>query len=272
MPGCLGHAVLVGEDHPSRSELARQVVVGVAAVLAAGYAGPIAGTAAAGAGPVVLAGMDYISATIGSRRREHATETLTDAADEYGAQTSGEFVEFIKAAVSDEEHQELLARALTIAQDTTMRDKRRALGRALASAVSDTGTKVDDELLFIRVVADLDEPHIRLLRLMNTTPHTQWPPWKVLEEDPGLTTPWTLMSVLARHQLISGGHEVLPPRTEIRPDYTITEYGEWFLTRLAEPGESRLTSGNSNAVAENGGTASTPNDYSPAGDDTAGGH
>jgi hypothetical protein len=32
------------------------------------------------------------------------------------------------AAVSDEDRQELLARALTIAQDTAMRDKRHALG------------------------------------------------------------------------------------------------------------------------------------------------
>ena len=93
-----GDDVIVSEDHPSRSELARQVVVGVAAGLAAGYAGPIAGTAAAGAAPVVLAGMDYISATIGSRRLEHATKTLTDAAEDSGAKTPEEFVEFIKGA------------------------------------------------------------------------------------------------------------------------------------------------------------------------------
>jgi len=84
----------------------------------------------------------------------------------FGAKKREEFKAFVEAAVSDEEHQELLARALTIAQDTAMRDKRRVLGRALAAAASDTGTKVDEELLFIRVVADLDEPHIRLLRLM----------------------------------------------------------------------------------------------------------
>lgn len=86
----------------------------------------------------------------------------------------------------------------------------------------------------MRMLADLDEPHIRLLRLMSASV-TQWPPWRILEQDPGLTSPWALQSVLARHQLISGGHEVLPPGVEIRPDYTITEYGEWFLTRLAEP-------------------------------------
>jgi hypothetical protein len=33
------------------------------------------------------------------------------------------------AAASDETYEELLARALTAAQDTAMRDKRRALGR-----------------------------------------------------------------------------------------------------------------------------------------------
>jgi hypothetical protein len=116
--------VIVSENKPQpRYELARQVVVGFAAGLAAGYAGPLPGAVAAGAAPLVQAGMDYISATIGSRRLDHATETLTDGADEFGARTPKEFVEFVKAAVSDEEHQELLARALTIAQDTAMRDK-----------------------------------------------------------------------------------------------------------------------------------------------------
>jgi hypothetical protein len=76
----------------TREELVRQVVVFVAAGLAASYAGPIAGAAASGAAPAVLAGMDYISATIGSRRLEHATETLGDAADEFGAKMPEEFV------------------------------------------------------------------------------------------------------------------------------------------------------------------------------------
>jgi hypothetical protein len=216
-----------------KTEIARQVVLTWAAGVA-GYLGPGAGALAAAAVPLALAGLDHMSGVINSRRLEHDTETLLDAAEAFGANTAEEFGDFIKAALSDEWHQELLARALTIAQDTAMRDKRRALGRALAAAASDTGTRVDEELQFIRVLADLDEPHIRLLRLMSTSV-SQWPPWRILEQDPGLTSPWALQSVLARHQLISGGHEVLPPHVEIRPDYTITEYGEWFLTRLAEP-------------------------------------
>src|SRR5215470_12806420 len=43
-----------------------------------------------------------------------------------------------------------------------MRDMRRALGRVVSQAAKDTGTKVDNELIYLRVLADLDEPHVRL--------------------------------------------------------------------------------------------------------------
>lgn len=146
----------VTDEQQSLYEVAEQVVVNVAAGLA-GYLGLGAGAVAAGAAPIVLAGLDHISRTIGTRRLDHATETLTDAAEEFGAETTEEFFEFVTAAVSDKDHQELLARALTIAQDTAMRDKRRALGRVVAQAARDTGTKVDKELLYLRVLDDLDE-------------------------------------------------------------------------------------------------------------------
>jgi hypothetical protein len=234
----------------SRADLARQVVVGLA-VGAAGYAGPVAATVASGAAPAVLAGMDYVSATIGTRRLEHATETLDDAADESGARTPEEFIKFVKAAVRDEQHQELLARALTIAQDTAMRDKRRALGRVLAAAVGETGTRVDDEMLFIRVLADLDPPHIRCLRIMAAEPPhldavnqqrkaigepavRQWHPSDIASHDPGLAdTVWALLPVLARNHLITGGYEVLTWAGR-EPEYVITSYGEHMLARLAE--------------------------------------
>lgn len=240
----------VNDGQQSVSEVAKQVVVNFAAGLA-GYAGPGAGAVAVGAAPVVLVGLDYISGTIRSRRLDHATETLTDAAKEFGAETAEAFVEFVKAAVSDEGRQELLARALLIAQDTAMRDKRRALGRVVAQAASDTGTKVDKELLYLRVIADLDEPHIRLLRLMTTeSPHQdavnrqmeaigrdpirQWHPSSLSQADPGIAdVVWPLLPVLERHGLISGGYDVLTQAGH-EPEYTITSYGEWFLTMLAE--------------------------------------
>jgi hypothetical protein len=230
----------------SRGELARQVVVDLGAGLAAGYAGPLVGALATGAVPVVQLGMDYIARAIGSRRIEHASETLEDAADVFGAETPEEFIEFVKAAVSDAEHQELLARALTVAQDAAMRDKRRALGRALASATRDRGTRVDEEMLFIRVLDELDAPHIRLLRLMSTPPPSldelnrlqriavgeppirQWHPPEVAELDPGLgEVMYGLFPVLSRLRLIDGNDA----------EYTINAYGEWVLDRLTEPNE-----------------------------------
>jgi hypothetical protein len=66
-----------------------------------------------------------------------------------------------------------LARTLTAAQDTAMRDRRQALSRALANALDDTGTKVDDEIAFVRMLADLDPVHIRVLKIMSRRPKHQ---------------------------------------------------------------------------------------------------
>lgn len=229
----------MGDERPSVNEMARQVVVSVAAGLT-GYLGLGPGAIAAGAAPVVLAGLDYISGTIGSRRLDCATETLTDAATEFGAATTDEFIKFVEAAVSDEERQELSARALAIAQDTSMRDKRHALGRFVPQAANDTGTKVDKQIIYLRVIDDLDEPHIRLFRFMTTKPPHQdvvngqreaigkaplreWHPSDLGQADPGIVeVVWSLLPVLARHGLISGGYEVLTwagrePNTSSRP-------------------------------------------------------
>jgi hypothetical protein len=234
----------VDDEQQSKYEVAKQVVVSVAAGLA-GYLGPGAGALAAGAAPIVQVGLNYVSSTIRSRRLDHATETLTDAADAFGAGTTAEFVEFVKAAVSDEDRQELLARALTIAQDTAMRDKRRALGRVLAQAASDTGTKVDKQLIYLRALDDLDEPHIRLLRLMafrpsnpqssyvaslkeSREPFWQWNLHDIAQADPGIEgVARYLLPVLVRQSLISQSSE---------PDqrYRITGHGQFVLAMLAE--------------------------------------
>jgi hypothetical protein len=214
---------------------------------AAGLIGPEAAVLATGLAPLAEAGLGWFSTTIRTRRQEHAADTVMHGADEYGAETMEQFVAFMKALVSDEEHQELLARTLTLAQDTAMRDKRRALGRALASAASDTGTRVDEELLYIRVLDDLDEPHIRLLRLLSATPPhltaiglgdvRQWFPWSIAQADPGLAeTVWALLGPLQRHGLIwMTTEQYHVPGGSMENQCEISPYGEWFLTRLAEP-------------------------------------
>ncbi len=97
--------------------------------------------------------------SLSRHRSAHVAETLEDAAE-----AAGDPVELlVEKAVADERREELLARTLTIAEDTALRDKRRALGRALAAVIAGDDAKIDEELLFVRAVADIDTPHIRLL-------------------------------------------------------------------------------------------------------------
>jgi hypothetical protein len=125
-----------------------------------------------------------------------------------------------------------------------MRDKRRALGRALASAVAETGTMVDDELAFMRTLADLDPSDIRVLRFTNTVPEhlrargyeaKQWYPWSVAQADAGLANSvWTSFRVLEQHGLVWSSGDQLTPYGH-QPEYEITGLGQYFLARLADP-------------------------------------
>ena len=130
----------------------------------AGMLGPDAGAAATALAPAMEAVLSRVAGRLSQRRYRHAAETLMDAADA----SSEPVEELVEKAVSDERRHELLARALGVAQDTSLRDKRRALGRALAAGIAGDDARIDDELLFIRAIADLDEPHIRLLALLGT--------------------------------------------------------------------------------------------------------
>ena len=75
---------------------------------------------------------------------------------------------------------------------------------ALANALDDVGTKVNDEIAFVRMLADLDLDHIRVLKIMIRRPKhldrvavqmnaaddpraaRQWYAWSIVEADPGL--------------------------------------------------------------------------------------
>jgi hypothetical protein len=78
--------------------------------------------------------LSHVAGRIRQRWNRNAAGTLADAAE-----ASGEPVEdLLLRAVSDDRRHELLARALGIAQDAALRDKRRALGRALAAGIAAT--------------------------------------------------------------------------------------------------------------------------------------
>lgn len=182
-----------------RRDLAIQTIVGMV-VGGASLAGPDAGATATGLAPSLAVLIDRLSGVLRSRRGANAEETLTCAID--AASIPAE--EFIDRALSDDKHSELLVRALTVAQDTALGEKRHALGRALADAVCGDAD-VNDELLFIRAVADLDAPHIAVLKIISLDPPATrpfpraWTYRAALERLPVLGD--TLAAILATLQL-----------------------------------------------------------------------
>ena len=216
-----------------------------AAVLAgaAGLLGPDAAAAGTALTPIMETAFSVVVRRLNQRRFRHGAQTLSDAAE-----ASGEPVEELLAkAVADDRRQELLARALSIAQDASLRDKRRALGRALAVGISGDDARIDDELLFIRAVADVDGPHIRLLALMSTdfpAPgklsgsvfHGGWSLATITARDPGFgdTLP-ALIQTLEAHGLIRAMRSSVPWQSSTAA-YDITAAGRQLLERLAEEG------------------------------------
>jgi hypothetical protein len=225
--------------------------IGASAVLA----GPEAAIAGAALTPVLEDLLGKILGRLSSRRRARVEETLIDAADDLGGDKAEQLQRIVDAAASDETYEELLARALTAAQDTAMRDKRRALGRALASAVDETGTAVDGEIAFVRLLADLDPVHVRVLRIMShRPPHLdqvarqanaandptwgrQWYGWSLQAADPGLgDSVWGALRVLEQHGLIwDRGEQLVPHPHGMQHEYMISPYGDYLLARLATP-------------------------------------
>jgi hypothetical protein len=238
----------------SRRELAVRTVVAIGAGTADAV-DPVLGAAATALSQALETALSKVADVLGRNRAEHAADTLLDAAAAAGAQTDEELLEFIGQAVSDQRKQELLALALIIAQDTASRDKRRALGRAIASGTETDGALVDQEQLFVRVLDDLDVPHVRLLRLMATVPahhaergqdHRAWMAWSITRADPGLReVVYSLLDTLQRHGLIwAQPGEYHTPAGTMEREYHISSYGEWFTERLTEPppdAESRAT-------------------------------
>jgi hypothetical protein len=214
--------------------LATKVAVGFLSGLAS-LAGAEGVVAAATFAPVAEAIATSAVRKLGRRRIEHAAETAM-----YAAQAARiPLDEFTDRGVADDRRHELFGRTLTVAQDTALRNKRRALGRALAAGVMGDDARIDEELLFIRAIADIDEMHIRLLAQMVKPPDMPpgWSALKVVEADPGLADGVrALLGTLELHGLIAA----VVPGSPIRGPgagqtfYNITESGRRFLDRLAD--------------------------------------
>jgi hypothetical protein len=213
----------IAADRELATEFAIASLTGLAS-LASVYAG----AAATAFAPIALAMANAAVKRIGRRRIENATETLLEGAKAADISVA----EFIDRAASDDRRHELLARALTVAQDAAWRNKRRALGHALAAGVVRDDARIDEELLFVRAVDDIDEMHIRLLGRLGDG--GQLTARDVVQADPGLGTGvLTLLGQLQLHGLIDSRSPVTPGGAMTpEPRYFITDWGRSFLTRL----------------------------------------
>jgi hypothetical protein len=232
----------VGDDdslEPTEAEVQADQLLAMRTAWATltGYAtvvSPVMGAAATALTPIYEAIATFAVKKLGQRRIEHAAETLLDAAEA----ADEPLADFIDKAVADDRRHELFARTLRIAQDTALRDKRRALGRALAAGVMGDDARINEELLFIRAIEDIDEMHIRLLaRMANqlTTPLPGWSATTIREQDPGLTDGvLALFGTLETHGLIvrrMPGTRIAGPEQSY---YLITQAGQRFIDRLAD--------------------------------------
>jgi len=231
----------MGEEGGGRELIVRTSVAALTGL--SGLLGPDAGAAAVALQPAAETALLRVAERVRQRWNRNAGETLADAAEASGESAE----ELLLRAVSDDRSHELLAKALGIAQDTALRDKRRALGRALAAGVGGDEAVVDAELLFIRAVADLDSPHIRLLALVasdrppagqrsGSVFHGGWLVGSILASDPGFgdSLP-SLLSTLEAHGLVRAEPSSTPWQSA-RQAYNVTEAGSQLLKRLASDG------------------------------------
>jgi hypothetical protein len=235
---CIGEpseAEVAADGEPTKAqvaadrELATQVTIASLTGLAS-LASVYAGAAATAFAPIALAFANAAVRRIGRRRVKNATDTLMDGAEAAGIPVA----EFFDKAASDDRRHELFARALTVAQDAAWRNKRRALGRALAAGVMGDEARIDKELLFVRAVDDIDEMHIRLLgRFADGRRLTAG---DITLADPGLEDGvLALLGQLQSHGLIDSRSPVTPGGAMTpEPLYFITDSGRTVLARLAD--------------------------------------
>lgn len=124
----------------------------------------IAGIGAAGG-----IALERIIDRINKNREERATYVLG-----YGIGMAGVSIDnFERRCQEDPDLLQLCTIVVLAAQDAVFQGKLDGLARSLQSALED-GSKVDEEILFTSVLAQLEAPHIRLLATIGRNPAYNW--------------------------------------------------------------------------------------------------
>jgi hypothetical protein len=152
-------------EHEPMSWLANRLIEALVAAgattggaLIGGPPGAIAGAAAI---PLLAGSVQKAIVAVQSRWRENTNAAVAHAAEAAGL---GED-EVVRRLLMSSTGQELLYSAFTAAAHATTANKIAALGQALATgALATDPADMDPERRFVEAMADLDVPHIRLLK------------------------------------------------------------------------------------------------------------
>lgn len=141
-------------------ELAIEAVVAVittgAGTAIGGPAGAIGGAAAT---PFLTEGFQRLADGVMAWRRQRGAEVFTGTAQELSLQEE----ELADRLLHNERLAELAGRTFLIAQDASLRAKRRALSAVLSNATQGDEAAIEHGLLLLPVLASIDAAHIRFL-------------------------------------------------------------------------------------------------------------
>jgi hypothetical protein len=181
-----------------------------------------------------------------AKREERATYTLGS-----GISLAHVTVEdFERRCEEDPNLLQLCTKVVLAAQDAVFKEKLDGLARSLKSALED-GSKVDEEILFASVLAQLEAPHIRLLAQIGRNPAdtplnpdndpADFPTWaynsiQLAMLDPNLEPVlFPLLSTLLANGLIARGEPAPMAMGSLKPEhvsYAISDFGKLMIARV----------------------------------------
>lgn len=220
-------------------------------VVVGGSEGAVVG---ATAGSTVQAGLGILLDRFQSWRSRNAERVLEGCAARAGI-TAEQLAE-----VTDLQRLLLAGEVIEAAMRTALEAKLSALADGLAAGIAaPDAARVDEEFLFVRALADIEEPHLQLLNTMVTrdtyghsltsrpegAPLSSWTGRAIVDRHPPLERVWrALIATLERHALVEAvpvdNREPLAGTSSSRslvsrsrpPHWRATELGEQFLDRL----------------------------------------
>lgn len=201
-------------------------------------------TAALGAAGTTASGR--LVDRINDKRKERGTWVLGSGITGAGVSVD----DFDRRCQEDPNLLQLCTKVVLAAQDSVFQGKLYGLARSLQSALED-GSKVNEEILFSSVLAQLEAPHIRLLAQIGRNPAdtplntdndpADFPAWgynsiQLVMLDSGLEGALVpLLGILSANGLIIRAEPVPMALGRLLPEhisYSITDFGQHMLARI----------------------------------------